>query len=150
MVIQRDKYLNDLVIRMNNGAIKVITGIRRCGKTYLVFDLFREYLRESGVPDGNVIEIALDDEANAELRDAKALNEHLRSRIGDDGTYYVLLDEVQYAITNRELRDPDSPSRPLRRAQRPYASRQRGRLCHGQQLEDAFQRRADRVSRTWR
>lgn len=109
MVIQRDKYLNDLVIRMNNGAIKVITGIRRCGKTYLVFDLFREYLRESGVPDGNVIEIALDDEANAKLRDAKALSEHLRARIGGDGTYYVLLDEVQYAITNRELRDPDNP-----------------------------------------
>lgn len=109
MVIQRDKYLNDLVIRMNNGAIKVITGIRRCGKTYLVFDLFREYLRESGVPDGNVIEIALDDEANAELRGAKALSEHLRARIGGDGTYYVLLDEVQYAITNRELRDPDNP-----------------------------------------
>ena len=110
MRIQRDKYLNDLIVRMGNGAIKVITGIRRCGKTYLVFTLFREYLRESGVPDDHVIEVALDDEANAALRDAKALYDHLEEHIGSEGTYYVLLDEVQYAITKRELGDTDNPS----------------------------------------
>ncbi len=109
MRIQREKYLNDLIVRMGNGAIKVITGIRRCGKTYLVFTLFREYLRESGVPDDHVIEVALDDEANVALRDAKALYDHLNARIGNDGTYYVLLDEVQYAITKKELRDTDNP-----------------------------------------
>ena len=95
MRIQREKYLNDLVVRMDNGAIKVITGIRRCGKTYLVFTLFREHLRESGIPDDHVIEVALDDEANAALRDAKALYDHLNTHIGNDGTYYVLLDEAQ-------------------------------------------------------
>ena len=101
------------------------------------------------MPDGNVIEIALDDEANAELRDAKALNEHLRSRIGDDGTYYVLLDEVQYAITNRELRDPDSPpalygvlNGLMHLGNVDVMSRAATRRC--------FPRRADRVSRTWR
>ena len=109
MRIQREKYLNDLIVRMGNGAIKVITGIRRCGKTYLVFTLFREYLRESGVPDDHVIEVALDDETNAGLRDAKALYDHLDARIGNDGTYYVLLDEAQYAITKKELRDTDNP-----------------------------------------
>lgn len=109
MRIQREKYLNDLVVRMDNGAIKVITGIRRCGKTYLVFTLFRERLRESGVPDDHVIEVALDDEANAALRDAKALYDHLNTHIGNDGTYYVLLDEAQYAITKKELRDTDNP-----------------------------------------
>lgn len=109
MRIQRDKYLNDLIVRMGNGAIKVITGIRRCGKTYLVFTLFREYLRESGVSDEHVIEVALDDEANAALRDARALHDHLNERIGNDGTYYVLLDEAQYAITKKELRDTDNP-----------------------------------------
>ena len=109
MRIQREKYLNDLVVRMGNGAIKVITGIRRCGKTYLVFALFREHLRELGVPDDHVIEVALDDEANAALRDAKALYDHLNARIGNDDTYYVLLDEVQYAIRKNELRDTDNP-----------------------------------------
>lgn len=109
MLIKRDKYLNDLVIRMNNGAIKVITGIRRCGKTYLVFKLFREHLRTLGVPDGHVIELALDSDANAELRDAHTLYSHIDNRIGQDGTYFVLLDEVQYAITRRELRSADEP-----------------------------------------
>ena len=109
MRIERDKYLNDLIIRMGNGAIKVVTGIRRCGKTYLVFNLFREHLRSSGVPDDHVIEVALDADANAQLRDAHILGEYLEERIGSDGSYYVLLDEVQYAITARELRSKDNP-----------------------------------------
>ena len=66
MRIQREKYLNDLVVRMDNGAIKVITGIRRCGKTRRVFMLFRERLRVSDVPDDHVI-IALDGEVNVGL-----------------------------------------------------------------------------------
>lgn len=109
MRIERNKYLNDLVVRMGNGAIKVVTGIRRCGKTYLVFNLFREYLRTNGVPDDHVIEIALDAEANAGLRDARMLDAYLSDRINDDGQYYVLLDEVQYAITTKELRSKDEP-----------------------------------------
>jgi predicted AAA+ superfamily ATPase len=109
MRIERDKYLNDLTVRMGNGAIKVITGIRRCGKTYLVFSLFREHLRSIGVPDDHVIEVALDSDSNAYLRDARALGAYLDERIGADGDYYVLLDEVQYAITAKELRSKDEP-----------------------------------------
>lgn len=109
MRIERDKYLNDLIVRMGNGAIKVITSIRRCGKTYLVFSLFREHLRSIGVPDDHVIEVALDSDSNAHLRDARALGAYLDERIGADGDYYVLLDEVQYAITAKELRSRDEP-----------------------------------------
>ena len=107
--IERKKHLNELVIRMGNGAIKVITGIRRCGKTYLVFRLFREHLRDIGVPDDHVIEVALDSDASAHLRDAHALGAYLDERIGADGDYYILLDEVQYAITAKELRSKDKP-----------------------------------------
>ena len=109
MRVERDKYLNDLIVRMSNGAIKVVTGIRRCGKTYLVFNLFREHLRNSGVPGDHVIEVALDSDENAHLRDAHALGRYLDERIGPDGDYYVLLDEVQYAISAKELRGKDEP-----------------------------------------
>ncbi len=110
MEISRDKYLNDLVVRKGNGMIKVITGIRRCGKTYLVFELFVRHLLESGVPRNHIISLALDDRANARYRNPDALYECLLNRIGeDDGTYYVLLDEIQYAISTRELRSKDEP-----------------------------------------
>lgn len=110
MEIRRDKYLNDLVIRKGNGMIKVVTGIRRCGKTYLVFDLFVRHLIESGVPEDHIITLALDDRANVRYRDVDALYDYLMERIGNDrGVYYVLLDEIQYAITVRELRSKDEP-----------------------------------------
>lgn len=110
MEIRRDKYLNDLIIRKDNGMIKVVTGIRRCGKTYLVFDLFVRHLLESGVPRDHIIALALDDRSNARYRDADILYEYLLERIGEDtSTYYVLLDEIQYAITPKELRGKDGP-----------------------------------------
>ena len=110
MEISRDKYLNDLIVRKGNGMIKVITGIRRCGKTYLVFELFVRHLLESGVPRDHIVSLALDDRANACYRDPDALYEYLLNRIGeDDGTYYVLLDEIQYAISTRELKGKDEP-----------------------------------------
>ena len=110
MEIRRDKYLNDLVIRKGNGMIKVVTGIRRCGKTYLVFDLFVRHLIESGVPEDHIITLALDDGANVRYRDVDALYDYLMERIGNDqGVYYVLLDEIQYAITVKELRSKDEP-----------------------------------------
>lgn len=110
MEIRRDKYLNDLVIRKGNGMIKVVTGIRRCGKTYLVFDLFVRHLIKSGVPEDHIITLALDDRANVRYRDVDALYDYLMERIGNDqGVYYVLLDEIQYAITVRELRSKDEP-----------------------------------------
>jgi predicted AAA+ superfamily ATPase len=64
MEIARDKYLEDLKLRMGNGMIKVITGIRRCGKTYLLFELFKRYLRNSGVDDAHIVELALDSRDN--------------------------------------------------------------------------------------
>lgn len=109
MNIQRDKYLDRLIERMNNGQIKVITGIRRCGKSYLLFRLFSNYLRQNGVDDNHIIELALDDDVNESLRNPQELSKYLRSRITPDGNYYLLLDEVQYAISREELRNPDKP-----------------------------------------
>ncbi|MDR0459764.1 MAG: ATP-binding protein [Coriobacteriales bacterium] len=110
MDIKRDKYLSDLVNRMHNGMVKVVTGIRRCGKTYLLFEIFRNYLREIGVSDSHVIELALDDEQNAQYRDPATLSSYLHSRIANDkNMHYVLLDELQYAMTNEELKGDDPP-----------------------------------------
>ena len=111
MEVRRDRYLDSLVDRMHNGMIKVITGIRRCGKTYLLFELFGGHLRgELGVDDDHIIEIALDEEANRALRDPGALDAYLRSRIADKASrYYVMLDEVQYAISDNELRRDEPP-----------------------------------------
>lgn len=111
MEIRRDVYLDRLIARMGNGMIKVVTGIRRCGKSYLLMNLFEGYLRDSGVDRNHIIEIALDDDENEQLRDPKALSGHLRSRIADQGTYYVFIDEIQYAISKEELRDRDNPPR---------------------------------------
>lgn len=102
-VIQRTAYLNQLIDRKENGLIKVITGIRRCGKSYLLFHLYYEFLLSSGVAEDHIIKIALDDDDNKELRNLDRLSAFLHDKIGSDGTYYVLLDEVQYAISDEEL-----------------------------------------------
>ena len=110
MIIKRDKYLHDLVDRMHNGMVKVVTGVRRCGKTYLLFDIFRNHLRGLGISDAHVIELALDDEQNAPYRDSSSLSKYLHSRISNDGEmHYVLLDEVQYSITDEELKGSEPP-----------------------------------------
>lgn len=112
MEIKRDAYLDRLVARMRNGMIKVVTGVRRCGKTYLLFKLFRDYLRESGVDDDHVIAVQLDAPEFEALRDPDALYDHVSSRIADaNGQYYVFLDEVQYAISKEELKDHENPPR---------------------------------------
>jgi len=95
MEVKRDQYLNKLIRRKHNGMIKVVTGLRRCGKSYLLFELFYRSLRESGVPDDHIIKIALDDRANIKYRNPDALYEHLRETIHDTDMYYILLDEVQ-------------------------------------------------------
>lgn len=74
MEIKREKYLNDLVIRMNNGLIKVVTGIRRCGKSYLIFNLFYKYLLSVKVEESCIIRLALDDDLNENLREPSALS----------------------------------------------------------------------------
>ena len=95
MEIKRDLYLNRLVRREKNGMIKVVTGIRRCGKSYLLFNLFHNYLLEKGIKDDHIIEIALDDRSNKELRDPDNILEYVKKQIVDRDTYYIILDEVQ-------------------------------------------------------
>ena len=95
MVIPRPTYLNQLIAAKGNRMIKIITGIRRCGKSFLLFELFHSYLNENGVNDDHIIEVALDDRANIELRNPDKILAHIRSQIKDKGQYFVLLDEVQ-------------------------------------------------------
>jgi len=95
MVIKRDLYLNELIERKNNGLIKVITGVRRCGKSYLLFTLFHNYLTSQGIDNAHICEIALDVRKNILLRDPDALYQYVLSKITDQEIYYVLLDEVQ-------------------------------------------------------
>ena len=96
MLIKRDIYLNKLVERKNNGMVKVITGIRRCGKSFLLFKLFKEYLLNDDVKEDHIIEIAFDGIDVDELRDPKVCYSYIKERILDDETYYILLDEVQF------------------------------------------------------
>ncbi len=106
-IIRRDSYLNRLIEKKENGLIKVITGIRRCGKCYLLFNLFYDYLAESGVKEEQIITVALDDDAFVQYRDPDELSKYLRSKIVNKEQYYVLIDEVQYAISKEELKNPD-------------------------------------------
>ena len=93
--MNRDRYLQKLVRKMHNGMVKVVTGLRRSGKTYLLCTLFYDYLLKNGVQKDHVIHIALDDFANREFRNPDALYRYVKSRIADDKMYYILLDEVQ-------------------------------------------------------
>ena len=95
MDIKRDKYLNDLINRMHNGMIKVVTGIRRCGKSYLLFNIFKKYLLEQGIDGSHIITIELDKRSNKKYRDPDVILEYIESLIIDDEQYYILLDEVQ-------------------------------------------------------
>ena len=95
MDIKRDKYLNDLINRMHNGMIKVVTGIRRCGKSYLLFHIFKNYLLEKGIPESHMIMIELDQRKNKKYRDPDAILDYIESLISDDEPYYIILDEVQ-------------------------------------------------------
>ena len=94
-IIERNVYLNKLINRKENGLIKVITGIRRCGKSFLLNELFVKHLIESGVKDDHIIKIALDREENKKYHDSKLLNEYILSNIKDDKMHYVILDEIQ-------------------------------------------------------
>lgn len=96
MEIQRDYYLEQLKIRKDNGMIKIITGIRRCGKSYLLFVLFKKYLLETGIEQDHIIEIALDGIESEELRDPKKCYDYIKASIKDNKKYYLLLDEVQF------------------------------------------------------
>ena len=95
MEIKRDRYLNTLISKEHNGLIKVITGMRRCGKSYLLFTLFKEHLLSEGVAEDHIIEIAFDAFENRKYRDPDVLYPYLKEQIKDDAMYYVLLDELQ-------------------------------------------------------
>ena len=95
MEIKREKYLKVLINRMHNGMIKVITGIRRCGKSYLLFKIFKNYLKEIHIPDDHIIEIALDERKNKRYRNPDVLLDYVENKITDSTLYYLLLDEVQ-------------------------------------------------------
>lgn len=93
--IKRDKYLNMLVNRRDNGLIKIITGIRRCGKSYLLDPIFKKYLIESGVKENHIIKLELDKIENEKYLDPQELNNYIKSKIEDNDKYYILLDEIQ-------------------------------------------------------
>lgn len=96
MIIKRPKYLDQLIANKHNDLIKIITGLRRCGKSYLLFTLFKEHLKEEGVQDSHIIEVDLEDRRNKGLRNPDALLAYIDSKIKDNAMYYILLDEVQY------------------------------------------------------
>lgn len=95
MRISRDKYLNDLIVRMHNGLIKVITGLRRSGKSYLLFEIFKSYLLENNISEDHIIEISLDQRKNKKYRDPDSILDFIEESIVGDDMYYIFLDEVQ-------------------------------------------------------
>lgn len=93
--IERKRYLNELISLQQNGMIKVITGMRRCGKSYLLFEIFTSYLKNNGIDSGHIIKVDLEDYKNRAMREPENLYAYVASRIIDDKMYYILLDEVQ-------------------------------------------------------
>ena len=102
-MIKRDLYLNRLIDRMNNGSVKVVTGIRRCGKTVLLFDIFADYLRSTGVDDTHILKYTLDNIKMRRLRNPEKLYDDITAKLTDNGTYYLFLDEIQYVDDFSEL-----------------------------------------------
>ena len=105
--IKRDAYLNRLIDKKENGLIKVITGIRRCGKSYLLFNLYHDYLISQGIKEEQIIQIPLDDDQFVQYRNPDELSQYIRSRIVNNDMYYIFIDEVQYAISKKEIRNPE-------------------------------------------
>lgn len=100
MIIKRDRYLQKLIAKKDNGLIKIITGIRRCGKSFLLFNLYHEYLNSVGIDDGHIIEIALDEAMNARYRNPIELDAYIRNRIKDSSQrYYIFIDEIQMTVS---------------------------------------------------
>ena len=95
MEIKRDYYLKELIDRIDNQLIKILTGIRRCGKSYLLNVLFKNYLIEQGTDENHIIQLSLDENQNKKYLDPDVLDEYIRSLIKDGNKYYILLDEIQ-------------------------------------------------------
>ena len=112
MIIQRPNYLQKLIDCRHNGMIKIITGIRRCGKSYLLFQLFSSWLKEQGISEDHIIKIDLENRRNKALRDPDALLAHIDSLVKDDSMHYVMIDEVQFVnefedVLNSYLKVPN-------------------------------------------
>lgn len=109
IMIERNIYLDRLISRIDNGMIKVITGVRRCGKSTLLFELFYQYLLSREYPQDHIITLSLDEIENKRYRDPEVLYQYLKERIADKEThYFVFLDEIQLAITREELKQKDN------------------------------------------
>ncbi len=111
MVIERKRYLDKLISKKDNGCVKVITGIRRCGKSFLLYELYHSYLNSIGIADSNIIELALDEAINARYRNPLELDAYIRAMVSDQSQrFYVFLDEIQFVadIQNPYLDSKDS------------------------------------------
>ena len=106
-MIKRDKYLTQLISAKNNGFPKVITGVRRCGKSFLLKEIYREYLLSDNVPENRIIILELDDDKNSNYRDPLELGAYIREKCKDKENYYVFIDEIQkvYSIIDPNLTD---------------------------------------------
>ena len=108
MTIRRDNYLKRLAEKRDNGLVKIVTGVRRSGKSFLLLVLYREYLLASGVSSEQIISLALDNALNAKYRDPIVLSEYLQAQMKENGKrYYVFLDEIQFVGKKKLQRDPD-------------------------------------------
>lgn len=96
MIIQRPKYLKRLISRRHNGMIKIVTGVRRCGKSFLLSTLYAEWLKEQGVPNDHIITINLEDRRNKNLRNPDMLLDYIDSKLTDDAIHYIMIDEIQH------------------------------------------------------
>ena len=111
MELERKEYLQKLIDKKDNGRVKIVTGIRRCGKSYLLFELYTKYLQKQGVESDQIIGVALDELANAKYRDPFALDKYIREQITDkQKRYYILIDEIQFVseIQNPYVDDPQA------------------------------------------
>ena len=96
-MIKRDAYLNKIIAKMHDDHIKIITGVRRCGKSYLLKKIYAEYLKSTGVEDSQIVIVELDDDKYEDLRDKKLLRQYIESKANDEKQYYIIIDEVQLA-----------------------------------------------------
>ena len=111
MELERNEYLQKLIRKKDNGRVKIITGIRRCGKSYLLFELYRKYLRKIGIGENQIIGIALDELVNTKYRNPFELDKHIKSQIKDkEKRYYIFIDEIQFVseIQNPYVDDPSA------------------------------------------
>ena len=106
MTVNRQDYLNRLINRRLNGMVKVITGLRRSGKSFLLFNLYRSYLNSIGVDDAHIIEVALDDADNYVYHNPRKLLKYIRSKIVDSAEYYIFIDEIQF-VKSVKVKDPE-------------------------------------------